>query len=101
IEQKALSQVAESFKDRANACEFFLKPLEAAIEVIDAVDHGLALGCKSGNHKRHGRTKVGRHHRRALEAVDALDRRGLAVELNARAQPRELLHMHEAVFEDR
>ena len=98
---KAVRLGADAFDGRAAAHEFFLEPLEAAIEMIDAVDHGLALGCERGNHQRNGRTKVGRHHRRALEAIDALDRGGLAVELNTRAEPRQLLHMHEAIFEDR
>src|SRR5262249_43290368 len=98
---KAVRLGADAFNDRAAAHEFFLEPLKAAIEMIDAVDHGLALGCKGGNHKRHRGTEVSRHHRRALEAIDALNRCGLTVKLNARAKARKLLHMHEAVFEDR
>src|SRR5215467_12760788 len=98
---KAVRLGADAFNDRAAAHEFFLEPLKAAIEMIDAVDHGLALRCKGGNHKRHRGTEVSRHHRRALEAINALDRSGLTVKLNARAKARKLLHMHEAVFEDR
>ena len=36
-----------------------------------------------------------------LSAVDALDGRAFAVELDVRAEPRQLLHVHEAVLEDR
>ena len=36
-----------------------------------------------------------------LSVLDALDGRGLAVELDAGAEPRQLLHVHEAVLEDR
>src|SRR5262249_42484275 len=59
---KALRVGADALNDRAAVHEFFLEPLKAAIEMIDAVDHGLALGCKCGNHKRHGGTEIGRHH---------------------------------------
>src|SRR5215471_12833946 len=61
--------------------ELVLQPLEAAVEVIDAVDHGVAVGRQRGDHQRHRGAQVGRHHRRALEPRDALDGRGLAFEM--------------------
>ena len=92
---------ADAFDRRAAAGELVLEPLEAAVEMIDAVDHGLALGRERGDHQRHRGAQIGRHHRRALQALDALDGRGLAVEMDAGAEPRQFLHMHEAVFENR
>ena len=77
---------ADAFDRRAAADEFVFETLEAAVEVIDAVDHRLAFGSESGDDQRHRGAQVGRHHRRALQAVDALDGGGLPVELNARAE---------------
>src|ERR1700739_1627651 len=84
----------------AAAAELVLEALEAAVEVIDAVDHGLAFGRERGDDERDRRAQVGRHHGRALEALEPLDGRGLAVEMDAGTEPRQLLHVHEAVFED-
>src|SRR5579863_8253791 len=84
----------------AAAAELFLDALETAIEMIDAVDDGLALGGERGDHQRHRGAQIGRHHRRAREALHALDRRLFAVERNTRAEPRQFLHVHESVFED-
>src|SRR5262249_19004624 len=84
----------------AAAAELVLEALEAAVEVIDAVDHGLALGRERGDDERNRRAQGGRHHGRALEALDAFDGRGLALDMDARAEPRQLLHVHEAAFEN-
>src|SRR5690348_11007216 len=84
----------------AAAGELVFQPLEAAVEVVDAVDHGLALGRKAGDDQRDRRAQIGRHHGRAPQPFDAFDRRGFAVKVNARPEPGELLHVHEAVLED-
>ena len=80
---------ADALDRGAAGGELVLQPLEAAVEVIDAVDHGLALGGERGDDERHRGAQIGRHHRRALEPLDALDGRGLAVELDSarRAAP--------------
>jgi hypothetical protein len=44
--------------------------------------------------------KIGRHHRRAAQALDAADHGRIAIELNVRAEAGELLHVHETVLED-
>src|SRR5262250_3422142 len=79
--------------------ELVLEPLEAAVEMIDAVDHGVAVGRERGNHQRNRGAQVSRHYGRALEPRDALDGRGLAVEMDAGAEASQLLHVHEAVLE--
>src|SRR5215471_14438170 len=84
---------ADALDFGAAAAELVLEALEATVEVIDAVDHGLALGRERRDDERHRRAQVGRHHGRALEPLDAFDGRGLAVEMDARAEPRELLHV--------
>ena len=83
------------------ARELLLQPLEAAIEVIDAVDHRFAFGRQRGDHQRDRGAQIGRHHRRAAQLLDALDDRRVAVEPDVRAEPRQFLHVHEAVLEDR
>jgi hypothetical protein len=57
----------------AHAGELFFQPLEAAIEMIDAVDDGFAFGGEPRQHEADARAQIGRHHRRALEALDARD----------------------------
>src|SRR6185369_11289755 len=91
---------ADALDFRAATDELFLEPLEAAVEMIDAVDHGLAFGGKSRDDERYRCTQVGRHHRSALQSLDALDRGGIAVELNLRAKPRQFLHVHKTVLEN-
>ena len=47
-----------------------------------------------------GGAQVGRHHRRALQPLDALHHRGVALESDVGAQALQLEHVHEAVLED-
>jgi hypothetical protein len=85
-----LIAIADALDSGAAGRELVLEPLEAAVEMVDAVDHGLALGGKRSDHQRHRGAQVGRHHGSALEAVDAFDGRGLPFEMNAGAEPRQL-----------
>src|SRR5579862_2709077 len=86
---------------RAAAAELVFQPLKAAVEVIDAVDDGLAFGGERGDDERHRGAQIGRHHRRAFERLDTFDGGAFAIKLDARAEPRQLLHVHEAVLEHR
>src|SRR5882724_6745190 len=81
--------IADALDGSAARRQFFLEPFKPAVEMVDAVDHGLAFG---GEPRDHGR---------AAQLIDALDGGGLAVEMNPRAEPRQFLHVHEAIFEDR
>ena len=85
----------------AAAGELLLQPLETAVEMIDAVDGGFALGRESADHERHGSAQIGRHDRGTLEPLHAHHGRDIAVERDLRAEPRQFLHVHEAVLEDR
>src|SRR5205085_6949931 len=85
---------------RATAAQLVLEPLEAAVEVVDAIDDGYALGRERRDHERHRSPQIGCHHRRTFERRYALDGGALTVEMDARAEPREFADMHEAVFED-
>src|SRR4029079_1837211 len=67
--------------------ELGLELLEAAVEMIDAVDGGLAFGGERRDHQRYRGAQIGRHHRRAAQARDAVDRRSIAIQANARAEP--------------
>src|SRR5436190_22379332 len=75
--------------------------LEAAVEMIDAMQHGFAFGGKGGDHQRDGCPEVGRHHLGPGEPAHAANFRCIAIKMDIGAQPRKLLNMHEAVFEDR
>src|SRR5579875_2300979 len=93
-----ISSSADPLDRRAAGRKLFLQPFEAAVEVIDPVDNGLALSRQGGDHERHGRPQVCRHDRGALEAINSFDGCGLAVEMNMGTEPYQLLDVHEAVF---
>src|SRR5207247_8358662 len=78
---------AEALDGGAACRELVLQPLESAVEVIDAVDEGLAFGRKCRNDERDRGAQIGGHDRRALERAHALDGRAFAVELDVRAEP--------------
>src|SRR5436190_9674846 len=86
---------------RAAATQLFLEPLETAVEVVNAIDDGFALGGKRRDHQRHRSAQVRRHDRRALELRHAFDGGALAIEMDTRAKPRQLADMHETIFENR
>ena len=60
-----------------------------------------AFGGERGDHQRNRGAQIGRHHRRALELGDAFDDGAVAFEPDMGAEPRQLLHVHEAVLENR
>src|SRR3954452_909099 len=93
--------VRDTLIESAACRQFFLKPLEAAVEMIDAIDHGFAFRGEPGNDQGHRGAQIGRHHRRAAQLGNALDGGGFAIQMDAGPEPRQLLHMHEAVFEYR
>src|SRR5712672_3219446 len=100
-ETTLIGSIADALDGSAAGRQFLFEPLKAAVEMIDPVDHGLAFGGEPGNHQRHRRAQIGRHHRRAAQSGDAVDGRGFAVETYPRAEAGQFLHMHEAVFENR
>src|SRR5271163_2787631 len=84
----------------ATGAELLFQPLEAAVEMVNAIDDRLPLGRQAGDNQRDGGAQIGRHHRRAAQALDAADDGGVAFELDMGAKARELLHVHESVLED-
>src|SRR3954468_22994596 len=83
----------DSLDRRAAGKKLVLQPLEAAVEMVDAVDHRLAFRRKPRNEERDGRPQIGRHPRRAGKLLDAVDRSGVAVEMDPGAEPRQFLHV--------
>src|SRR5260221_8955422 len=77
----------------AAGAELLSQPLEAAVEVIDAIDDRLPFRRKTCDDERNGGAEVGRHHGRAAQALDAADHGRVAVELDLRAEAGELLDM--------
>ena len=69
--------------------------------MVDPIDDGFAFGGKRRDHQRHRSAQVRCHDRRALELRDAFDGCAFAVEVDARAKPRQLADMHETVFKNR
>src|SRR6266700_6283844 len=80
--------IADALDGSAARRQFFLEPFKPAVEMVDAVDHGLAFGGEPRDHQRHRGAQIRRHHERAAQLIDALDGGGRAVEMNPRAEPR-------------
>ena len=95
------SYARDALDHRAAAGQLFLEPLEAAVEMVDAVDRRLAFRGQPGDHQRHRSAQIGRHDGRALELRHALDDRRLAGQVDVGAEPGQFLHVHEAVLENR
>src|SRR5579863_3297109 len=60
----------------AAGSQLLLKPLIAAVEMVDAADYRLALGDKTGDDQRHRSAQVGRHHRCPCQPLYAANQRG-------------------------
>src|ERR1700742_25359 len=95
------TSIADTLDRGAAGRQLVFQTLKAAIEMIDPVGHGLAFRGQPRDHQRHRGAQIGRHHRRAAQLRDAVDGGGFAVEADPRAEPRQLLHMHKTIFENR
>src|SRR5262245_25985496 len=84
--------------DRAQFLFYFLVP---AIDVIDAVDQGLAFSRESGQDQRGRGAKVGGDQLRAGQTGRAVNVYAAAVDSHVRAQAHQFGGVHEAVLEDR
>src|SRR5215470_7288456 len=77
---------AADLGDAADACaergELLFDPLVAAIEVVDAIDRGLSFGDQPADDQTGGGAQIGRHHGRAGQPGNALDDRGIALDLD-------------------
>ena len=65
---------------RPAGAELLFEALEAAVQVVDAVDDRLAPRREACDHERHRRAKVGRHHLRPLQFGHAGHGRELALD---------------------
>src|SRR6188472_318704 len=84
------SLTADPLHHAAARIELVFQPFEAAVEMIDPIHYGLALGCQSRDHERHRGAEIGRHYRCAAQAIHALDGGLLTVQRNSRAEPCQL-----------
>src|ERR1700674_5798707 len=91
VPPRCAASTADALDLGAAADELVLEALEAAVEMIDPVDHGLALGGERRDAQRERGAQIGRHHGRAGEPLVPLDARGLAVEMDAGAEADHLL----------
>ncbi len=96
----AADAVADTFDLRAQAAQLDLHGVIAAVEVIDAVDHGFAFSRQRRHHQAGRGAKVGRHDGGTRELRHAMHHAGVTVDIDLRTQPHELLHMHKAILEN-
>src|SRR5262245_7817304 len=59
------SEAYQSLDIGAAILQLLLERFETAVEMIDPVQHGLALGRQRRNDEGNRRSEIGRHHRRA------------------------------------
>ena len=74
--------------------------LVAAVEMVDAVEDGFAVGDEGREDERGGGAKVRAHDGCGLQGAFAADCGRASGDGDVRAHADEFLHMHEAVFED-
>src|SRR5947207_6170317 len=91
---------AEALDPRAEGRELLLERLVAAVQMIDAVDDGLALGGEPGDDQPGRGAQVGRHDGCALQALDAAHHGAVALDRDIGPEPLQLERVHEAVLED-
>src|SRR5690606_24944436 len=84
----------------AQRAQFLFHAFVAAIQVIDAIYGGLALGGQAGDHQAGGGAQVRRHDGGARERFHPGDHGGIAFDIDACAHAREFGRVHVAVFED-
>src|SRR5262249_45276304 len=93
--ENTLAVAGKPLDHRATSTELFLDMFETTVEMINAIDHCFAFGRERRDDKRHGRAKIRRHHRRALEFFHPFDHGGIAIELYVGAESDQFLNMHE------
>src|SRR5258706_16170833 len=99
--ESASMRLGDAPDARAERAEFVLDALVPAVEMVNAVDDGLPLADEPGDPEARGGTQVGGHDLGAAQRRNALDDRGVALDLDVGAQALELLHVHHPVLEDR
>ena len=95
-----VEDVAHAADLGAYAAEFFFEALVAAVEVVDAVEDGFAVGDQGSEDEGGGGAQVGAHDGGGLEVGLAADGGGAAVDGDVGAHAVKLLNVHEAVLED-
>src|SRR4030042_49376 len=86
----------QSLDGSAEALEFILDPLVAAVEVLHVIDDGLAPGDQAGQDERGRSPQVGGHHLGAGERCFPLDDGLISAELDVGAKAAELVDVGEA-----
>jgi len=93
--------IIDSLYLSSNGSKFSNDGLVAAVNMIDAVDRRLAIGTKSGKHKRRRCTKVRCYHPRACELRRPINDRMIACDRDIGPHSNELRSVHKTIFEDR
>ena len=100
-ERQAWCHADQPFDLGADAGELFFQPLEAAIQMIDAIDDRFAFRRQPGQHEADGGAQIGGHHRRAFQSSAPRHGGDVAFDPDIGAHAQEFRDMHEAVLEDR
>src|SRR5258705_11260478 len=72
-----------------------LDPLVPAVEMIDAIDEGFAVGDQPRDHQARRGAQIRGHHGGAGEPLDSVHQRRVALDLDLGPEAAKLLHVHE------
>src|ERR1019366_9518752 len=92
--------VAHAADFGAHSFQFFFDVLVAAVQVIDAVDDGLAVRDQGGEHERGGGAQVRGEDGGGAERSSAADDGAAAFDLDVRAHADQFLRVHKAVLKN-
>ena len=73
---------ADALNLRATAAEFLFQSLKAAIQMIDAVDHGFTFSGECSDHEGYRGAQICCHHGRTFQSGIAFDNRKIAIKFN-------------------
>src|SRR5579871_3290054 len=93
----AIALVFQTLDHRAATAQLDVELLIAAVEVVDAIDDGLAFGGKRRQHQAHRGTQIGCHHLCTLQLGTAAHHGGRALQRDVGAETRQFRHVHETI----
>src|SRR2546428_14017244 len=79
------NSLRDAFDFRGELPEFLVDALVAAVDVIDAVDLGFAIGREAGKHQTRARAQIARHDWCAAQSLHTFDNGTVAFQRNVRA----------------
>src|SRR5512142_2742989 len=91
---------ADALHLSADRAQLFFNALVAAVDVVDAIDDGFAVGDEGGEDERGGGAEIAGEDGGAAKGCFAADDGATSFDFNVRAHANEFEDVHEAVLEN-